>query len=155
MVPVNSHDQKVIRAPLTNCEKWMPPEQVEAFYSFIKLACNLETKLEINAGSALKLYNSCIRQLQQRQSRQMKLRNQKMVKDNQRLQRIIQNTYNLVDSHSTSDVQSMRQAVYDTDFLHANKNGVNSKYVPQQFTPKPLKFYLQAPSQSKQNLKAK
>lgn len=28
IVPINSMEEKIIRAPLTNCEKWMQPEEL-------------------------------------------------------------------------------------------------------------------------------
>lgn len=68
VIPLNSQDEKVIRAPLTNCDKWLLPEELETFYKFIKLACCLENKLDISSPSAIKLYSSCIRQLRQRQA---------------------------------------------------------------------------------------
>jgi hypothetical protein len=68
IVSLNSAEEKIIRAPLTNCEKWMRPEELETFYKFIKLACNLEKNQEIQVPVAVMLYNSCVRQLQQKQA---------------------------------------------------------------------------------------
>ena len=61
MINIGSNEEKVIRAPLTNCEKWMTPEELEIFYKFIKLSCNLEGRLDIKTEAAISLYNSCIR----------------------------------------------------------------------------------------------
>ena len=69
VVPINTEEEKLLRAPLVNCEKWLPPDQLEMFYKFIKLACRLEIELELDQKSVIKLYDSCMKQLHQRRER--------------------------------------------------------------------------------------
>lgn len=65
---------------MTNCEKWMPPDHLETFYRLIKYAVNFEPTLSIKPNVAINLYNSCIRQLQDRQAKESELKKSKAVK---------------------------------------------------------------------------
>jgi hypothetical protein len=42
VVPINSQDEKVLRAPLINCDKWLPPDELQTYFKLIKAAYQLE-----------------------------------------------------------------------------------------------------------------
>ena len=91
----------------------MPPDELETFYRFIKLATNLATELNIDSASALRLYDSCIRQLQHRQSKEQRLRTERMMRGGHRLARITQNMYNLVDDYSLASEGQREEYEFD------------------------------------------
>jgi hypothetical protein len=65
VTPISYQDEKVIRAPLINCEKWLPEDELQTYYKLIKAAYHLE-KVSISPASLERLYGSITRQLQKR-----------------------------------------------------------------------------------------
>ena len=68
ITPINSNEERILRAPLTNCDKWLPPVELEAYKTLIKVSCHLIEDMNIPPYTAVSLYNYCIKQLHQRMS---------------------------------------------------------------------------------------
>ena len=66
-VPVGPHEERILRAPLVNSEKWLPNDQLHTFYHFVRGATGLD-QVHISSDLTCKLYHSIIRQLHQRET---------------------------------------------------------------------------------------
>ena len=62
VTPISPREEKYIRAPLINCDKWLPQEQLQTFHKLIKAAYQLQ-KVSFSPGSLERLHGSFMRQL--------------------------------------------------------------------------------------------
>ena len=62
---ISAQEEKIMRAPLINCEKWMPPEDLESYYKFIKLVFGIEI-VQISEVETVGLHETCMKQLKLR-----------------------------------------------------------------------------------------
>lgn len=65
--PVCREEERKLRSPLINGDKWLPADELETFYRLVKSAYQIE-KVLITPHAAEKLYNSMMKQLKQRSS---------------------------------------------------------------------------------------
>lgn len=69
IVEVGPREERILRAPLVNCEKWLPKEELETFYKLVRGSSGLE-EVSVSSHCACKLYSLILKQLQQRKERE-------------------------------------------------------------------------------------
>lgn len=68
IVSVGPAEERILRAPLVNCHKWLPEDQLITFYNFVKGASGLD-QVNISSEFTCKLYHSIVLQLHQREEK--------------------------------------------------------------------------------------
>jgi len=66
IAPITSQDEKVLRSPLINCDRWLLPDELDTYFKFIKITYDIEEG-DVSPSATIKLYSSVMRQLRKRE----------------------------------------------------------------------------------------